>query len=320
MMGWICALPLIASFFAACGPGEPLAVGYVEGEYVLLAPLDVAQITAVKVRKGDRLEPGATVAVLEKEDATIAVNEADAAWHQAVAQLENLRKGKRPEEIEVIEASLMSALAEVQEAQRQLDRQKELSGQGFSSKANYDAADTRLTSARAKVAELKANLSVARLPARSAEIEAAESAVKRAAASLDAARWRLEKRVVTAPAEGEVSDVILRRGELAGPTSPVVSFLPDGATKLKVYVPEKSLASLSLGSRLAVNCDGCPSGLSATVSYVSKEPEFTPPVIYSINSRQKLVYLIEARPDDGANALKPGQIVDVVLAGPEVAR
>ncbi|MEC9343222.1 MAG: HlyD family efflux transporter periplasmic adaptor subunit [Pseudomonadota bacterium] len=319
-MGWICAIPLMASLFAACGPGEPLAVGYVEGEYVLLAPLDIAEIKDIEVRKGDRLASGATVAVLESEDARIAVGEAEAYWHQAAAQLDNLRKGKRPEEIDVIEASLRSAKAEAQEAARSLRRQQELSSQGFASRANYDAAETRLALAEAKVAELEAQLAVARLPARAAEIAAAESAVRRAAASLEAARWRLARRVVTAPADGKVADVILRRGELAGPSSPVVSFLPDGATRLKLYVPQASLSAVDVGTGLAVRCDGCGEGLSATVSYVATEPEFTPPVIYSINNRQKLVYLVEARPNPDAAALKPGQIVDVVLARPDASR
>jgi HlyD family secretion protein len=55
--------------------------------------------------------------------------------------------------------------------------------------------------------------------------------------------------------------------------------------------------------------------MTATVNYVSPDPEFTPPVIYSRDTRNKLSYLIEARPDAASSALKPGQIVDVVLAG-----
>lgn len=315
MMSWICALPLVATLL--CGPAAPLAVGYVEGEYVLLAPYDVAQVVAVEVRKGDRLEQGAIVARLETEDGEIAVAEAEAAFRQAVAQLDNLKLGKRAEEIAVIEATLNSAIAQLKEAERAFERQKELAGQGFASKARYDAAETALASARARVAELEANLAVARLPARPAEIVAAENAVKRTRASLETARWRLDKRTVRAPAAGEVADVVRRSGELAGPSAPVISFLPDGAVKLKVYVAEPDLASVEVGARLAVRCDGCGEEATATVSFVAREPEFTPPVIYSINNRQKLVYLVEARPDDGARRLKPGQIVDVLLAPPE---
>lgn len=75
---------------------------------------------------------------------------------------------------------------------------------------------------------------------------------------------------------------------------------------------ESQVAQIAPDTRLKVHCDACPPGLTATVSYVSNAPEFTPPVIYSLESRQKLVYLIEARPDADA-ALKPGQIADVDL-------
>ena len=100
---------------------------------------------------------------------------------------------------------------------------------------------------------------------------------------------------------------------MAGPQAPVLSVLPDGALKLRVYVPEFALSSISVGAHLSVHCDGCGEAMRATVSYVSSDPEFTPPVIYSLENRQKLVYLIEARPEDGAWALAPGQIVDVDL-------
>ena len=84
--------------------------------------------------------------------------------------------------------------------------------------------------------------------------------------------------------------------------------------KLRLYVPEASVSEIKVGDLLVVGCDGCPSDLSARISYISDEPEFTPPVIYSPDNRQKLVYLIEARPLADA-ALKPGQIVDVAVPG-----
>jgi len=90
--------------------------------------------------------------------------------------------------------------------------------------------------------------------------------------------------------------------------------LPDGALKLTLYAPEGALSSLAVGEQLPVRCDGCPSGLTAVVSYIAREPEFTPPVIYSLDQRQTLVYLIEARPaHDLTLRLQPGQIVDVDL-------
>ena len=96
-------------------------------------------------------------------------------------------------------------------------------------------------------------------------------------------------------AGGYVSDIIRRVGDVAGPSAPVVSFLPENAVKVMVYVPEGALSSLALGQELNVRCDGCEKGLSAAVTYIAREPEFTPPVIYSLESRQTLVYLVEAR-------------------------
>ncbi len=107
--------------------------------------------------------------------------------------------------------------------------------------------------------------------------------------------------------------MIRNPGDVAGPSAPVISMLPDGAVKLSVFVPEASFSSVAVGKMLKVRCDGCPDGIEARISYVSPDPEFTPPVIYSLETRQKLVYLVEARPVGDATPLQPGQIVDVVL-------
>jgi len=313
-MEFFCAVPVLASLLSGCAPPRPLAVGYVEGEYVLVAPIETAQILSVEVARGDRIGRDQPLVRLENRDAEIAVLQAKAALAQAERQKANLLQGKRPEEIAVIEASLVSAKAQAKEAERVLSRQTELLRKGISTQASYDTAATQVELAQAKVAELMANLAVARLPARPEEIKAAEAAIEQARSGLKNAQWRLTKRTLSIPSNGVVFDIIRKPGEVAGPQAPVLSVLPDGATKLRVYVPEKKLSSLRLGGRLKVRCDGCRDGLTATISYISPDPEFTPPVIYSLENRQKLVYLIEARPDDGARELKPGQIVDVDLA------
>jgi HlyD family secretion protein len=147
-------------------------------------------------------------------------------------------------------------------------------------------------------------------------LRAAESRLRGAEAAERQAAWRLDKRTITAPVGGEVTDVFRRVGELAGPNAPVVSILPAGGYKLVAFVGEPSLATLDLGDRLAVHCDACPDDLTATISFISDGPEFTPPVIYSVENRQKLVYRIEARLDPGTRLLRPGQIVDVSTAAP----
>ncbi|MCO5161221.1 MAG: HlyD family efflux transporter periplasmic adaptor subunit [Mesorhizobium sp.] len=315
-MSFLCALPVLASLVAGCAPPAPLAVGYVEGEYVLLAPNDIADVLTVGVRRGERVAAGQVLAELEGEDARIAVGQATAALDQAKAQLADLKLGKRAEEIAVIEATLASAEAQARAAEREYARTADLVKRGAATPAALDTAQTALELANAAVEQAKANVAVAHLPAREETIRAAENQVRQTEAALETAKWRLSKRSIVAQVGGRIGDVIRNPGDVAGPSAPVLSLLPDGAVKLKLYVGEGQFSGIEVGRKLAVRCDGCPGNLTAAVSYISPEPEFTPPVIYSLERRQKLVYLIEARPEANAEALQPGQLVDVVLREP----
>ncbi|MER8529551.1 HlyD family efflux transporter periplasmic adaptor subunit [Mesorhizobium sp. M0814] len=313
-MSLLCSLPLAAQLFSACAPAAPLAVGYVEGDYVLLAPIEVAQVETIAVKRGDRVAPGTPVVTLENADAKIAIAQAEAALAQAQAQLADLQVGKRPEEIAVLKAEVDMAKAQAADSKRRYTRASDLFKRGTGTQADYDTASAALETANAQVGQAEANLAVGGLPARPETIKAADNQVRQAQSALEQAQWRLSKRVLTAPSPGRVNDVIRNPGDTAGPTAPVISILPDGAVKLSVYVPESAFSSVNVGTLLNVHCDGCGSGVKARVSYVSPDPEFTPPVIYSLETRQKLVYLVEARPEGDASALQPGQIVDVDVA------
>ena len=138
-------------------------------------------------------------------------------------------------------------------------------------------------------------------------------------AALARARTALERRTLTAPAAGLVEETFFEPGEYAQAGAAIVSLLPDADRKIRFFVPEPRLATVSIGSRVAVTCDNCPAGLEGEVTFVSSAAEFTPPVIYSQEAREKLVYRVDARPLGEARDLKVGQPVDVTLpagAGP----
>ncbi|MDF1855296.1 HlyD family efflux transporter periplasmic adaptor subunit [Pseudooceanicola sp.] len=310
----LCSFALVASLYAPCAPAAPFATGYVEGEFTLVAPVAVAQVATVLVTRGTRVEAGTVLVEMEKRDAEIAQAEAEAALAQALTRLADLQEGKRPEEIGVIEANLASARAQATEAERTRDRVISLASRGAATVAQRDDAITAFEIASAKVAQAEAELAVARLPARAQAIAEAEAAVKGAEAGLARATWHLDQRSLSLSEPVTVFDVIRTEGEIAGPSAPILSVLGDGAVKLRLYVPETAFSEIAVGDRLRVSCDGCAAGLTARITYISDAPEFTPPVIYSLQNRQKLVYLIEARPEASSD-LKPGQIVDVALPG-----
>jgi HlyD family secretion protein len=315
MSGWLCSLAIVGALMPGCGSAARI-YGYVEGEYVAMAPLDAARIAAIEVRRGDRVAAGTVVARLSTDDAEIAVADAGARLAQAQSDLADLRRGRRPEEIDVVAATLASARAQQADAERALERRRDLFQRKVASQAELDQSQTARDVAAARVRELEANLEVAKLPARDDVVRAAEARVGQAEAALATARWRLSERVLTTRVGGRIADLVRRPGEVAGPQAPVVSFLPDGAVKLKLWVPEPLVSRVALGAMVPVSCDGCRKGLEARVTYVAAEPEFTPPVIYSVETRAKLVHLIEARPEGASlDALRPGQLVDVTLEG-----
>ncbi|HUN47770.1 MAG TPA: HlyD family secretion protein, partial [Stellaceae bacterium] len=136
-------------------------------------------------------------------------------------------------------------------------------------------------------------------------------------AALDMAEWRLAQRHVAAPAGGRVADVLARPGETMAVGAPVVSLLPPENILVRFFVPEAALATLHRGDAVGFVCDGCPADLGGTISFVSPQAEYTPPLIYSETSKAKLVYRIEARPKpEQAKLLNPGEPVLVRRTGP----
>lgn len=313
-MSFWCSMGFLSTLLG-CDPAATAFAGYVEGEFAAIAPIGVARVVELHVRRGDHVTANTLIANLEDSDAILALRQAEARFAQMRAQLANLKSGRRREEIAVIEATLESAKAAERDAQLAYDRKKELYDRRVNAKADLDQAQAALDVARARVKEIEANLAVAALPARPDEIRAMEQQMAEAESALGTARWELDERRIIVRTPGRVFDILKRPGETAGPTAPVISFLPDGAIKLRFYIPQAVRSSVSAGAKLAIACDGCPPGLTAAVTYIAGQPEFTPAVIYSVDNRQKLVYLVEARPEKPDTALQPGQIIDVRLAG-----
>ena len=134
-----------------------------------------------------------------------------------------------------------------------------------------------------------------------------------AKAALDMTDWRLSQRRVTSPIAARVADVLARPGETMAAGAPVVSLLPPGNIFVRFFVPEADLARMHRGDSVRLTCDGCRADINAVISFVSPQAEYTPPVIYSEESRAKLVYSIEARPPpDQAVLFNPGQPVTVL--------
>jgi HlyD family secretion protein len=145
-----------------------------------------------------------------------------------------------------------------------------------------------------------------------ANLDAAVSALRVAEAHVVTSQTRVTRRIGFAPIDGTVQQIYFREGETVPPQRPVLSIMPPGNMKLRFYVPETDLPKLSIGDEVRVTCDNCSTDLTARIYFISTMAEYTPPVIYSLDERNKLVYLIQARPSR-PDALRVGQPISVYL-------
>lgn len=308
-------LPVVSVLLAGCPDARHGAYqGYVEGEYVNIASPMAGRLDKLRVQRGQTVEAGAPLFRLEAEQEAAAKQQADEQLHAAQAQLADLKTGRRKPEVAVTQAQLAQARAAQAQATQQFNRDEAQFEAGGIPKSQLDDSRANLAIKSARVREVEDQLDVARLPAREDQIRAQSAQVAAAAAAQSQAAWRLNQKQLAAGQAGLVSDTLYREGEWVAAGSPVVRLLPPGNVKLRFFVPEADVGTMKPGHAVSVACDGCGAGVPAVVSFISDAPEYTPPVIFSTETRARLVFLVEARPTvENAARLRPGAPVSVTL-------
>ncbi|HRE43900.1 MAG TPA: efflux RND transporter periplasmic adaptor subunit [Terricaulis sp.] len=266
----------LALLITACsGARSDVLQGYGEADYIYVASQEAGVIGDLLVREGDAVEAGQAVFALDRDRLSLSAQSAAA---QAAAASSAVR----------------SAEADAALARSNFARGQELFERGFypqarldSDRASLDAASARLTQARREASA--------------------------AGAQTDLARTRMGDLSVAAPRAGVIERIYYRPGEVIAAGAPVAALLAPENMKVRFFAPQDRLSEFPVGARVLISCDGCGEPVAARVSYASAEPQFTPPVIYSLDQRDKLVFLIEARLD-APSAIRPGAPVDVRLA------
>jgi HlyD family secretion protein len=266
----------LAFALGACGePASEVMQGYGEADYIYLSSQDPGIVGEVLVREGDSVEAGAQVFRLDTERLGYGAQSAEAQRAAAAA-------------------AVRTAQADARLAQRNYQRGAQLERQGFYPRARLDADLAARDAASARLAQAR----------REATAIGAEAGL---------AEERVSDLAGAAPQAGTIERIFHRPGEVVAAGQPIVALLPPQNMKVRFFAPEALLAQLPVGARVLVSCDGCEEPVPATVSFVAREPQFTPPVIYSLDQREKLVFLVEAR-FEGATPIRPGMPVDVRIA------
>lgn len=270
---YFCVLALAV---AACAPHQTDAMqGYGEADYIYLASQEAGVVRDLSVTEGQSVAPGDVVARLDPDRLSLNAQSASAS-SSALAE------------------AVRAAEANARLTQTNFTRSQQLFAQGFESQAKLDADRAARDQAAAQLDQTRRQLNAS----------GAESGL---------AQTRLNDLSVTAPKAGRIERIFHRQGEVVAAGAPIATLLAPENMKVRFFAPENMVARLRPGVRVSFSCDGCAANLTGRVIRVADEPQFTPPVIYSLEQREKLVYLVEARPDQ-AEAIRPGLPVDVRIA------
>lgn len=280
----------------------PVFTGYVVARNLYLAAPVAGTIDDLSVQRGQRVEAGAPLFRIDPTSLGARADQAAAQVDQSVAALaaDVAAAGKA-------RADLAAAQVQVDRAVSDLNRYLAAEREKAGSVAGQQIDQAR---AAATAAQRQRDAAATDVSAATARLAAGRAQIQSGRAGVVDARRQLSQLAPLAPVAARVEDVMYQVGEWAAANAPVVSLVPDGQVKVRFYVPEAMVNAYRPGAVVAVGCDGCPTGMTASVDYVASRPEYTPPIIYSLAARDKLVFLVEAVPSSPRD-LTPGQPIDV---------
>ena len=303
----IIVIVLIAAAFLAwrlLAPSrEPPALsGYIEGETLFLAAPVAGTLTSLAAIEGQRVAGGAPLFTIDPATLSAQGEQARARIAEAGTQIAAAQAT-----VQQAESEAAAAAADADKARRDLNRLlavRRIDPAAVAGK-DVDAAQAALREANARLAAARDSAA-----ARRSQVGAARAQQDQARGGAREVQIRVGQLSPLAPGPASVEDVFFRPGEWVAANQPVLALLPDSQVKVRFFVPEREVSRYRPGRTIRFACDACPSGLSARITYVSPRPEFTPPIIYSRDSRDRLVFMVEALPDR-PRRLMPGLPVDV---------
>lgn len=309
---------LLALGLSGCfeGQAELQLPGYIEADTTSVASPVSGTMAQLGVKEGQAVKPGDMLYTLESQQEQARLAEAQARQQQAEAQSKNLSKGARQAELESLRAKLRYAKTQLAQAESNLKKSESLLKKNFVSETQVDNDRTNVQLAEAQVEDARAALRVAKEGARTDEQAAAQAQTVAAQAGVAQVEWLLQQKQVTAPVAGVIQELYVRQGEFATAGSTTMTILHTGSLRVRFFVPNDLRPKFLPGNQVAVEISGCDKPATARVTRVSARPEYTQPMMFSQELRDRLSFLTEARLETPAGCTAPpGTPVGVKVAG-----
>ena len=288
--------------------------GYFEADYIYCSAPVAGRLTNLAARRGTQVQSGQLLFELDPEPEAYQLKQAQATSAQADDLLADSRKGLRPDEMDARRAAVAQRQALSSQSGLEAERLQQVRVDKMVSENEYDRARLQHQANLAAEQQALANLRQARLGARIDQIHAQENAVQALQAAQQTAAWKLAQKMQSAPQDGLIYDTYFREGEWVPAGQPVSALLPPDHLKILFYAKEEVVSQIHIDQMVYFTSPFSITSNCARVTFISPNPEYTPPVIFSRDTNAKLVYRIEAYPEPvSPDTMHPGQPVSVFL-------
>ena len=311
MRVWVLLL-ILSMALVGCGKPNNQYQGYVEGENLYLASPFSGALVKMQVHRGEKVKKDQLLFVLDPNPQAFSIAESQYTIQQAEKTLMDLKKPKRKPEIEAIEAQIEQTKAQISLAEIRVRRNEILYSKHYMDKDTLDGAVEHLHEVQALMAEYKANLDLALLGAREDQIIAESSYIHALVERLKASRWNAEQKNIYAPDDGLIFDTYYRQGEFVSAERPVASLLTHENTRIEFFVPLQDLSGIHVGKKIIFTYENTNKTNEAQITYISPEAEYMPPLVYSRDNSDKIVFRIKAQVSKN-DRLIPGEPVIVII-------
>lgn len=306
----LCFFFLCICLLLGCKRSEHHYQGYVESDPIYLAQPFAGFLKHRFVFRGQKVKKDQILFEIDPYPQTYELNQAKAALAQGEELLSDLQKPRRIPELDVIKAQLKEVEAEITLARLRLRRNEILFNKKVIAPDTLDASRAQIDEHLAVKSQFEANLALANLGARENQIAAQVQANKMLKAKVEEAQWSVDQKQIVAPVDGVIFDVFYREGEFVNATAPVASLLSPEDIYIEFFVPQSDLHDLKIGKRVSYQYLKSSKKFDAWIAYVSPKAEYIPPLVYSNDNFDKIVFRIKAKILENNDAF-PGEPVTV---------
>jgi HlyD family secretion protein len=309
LMLFLCVL-----FLGGCGGHDHTHYqGYVEGENLYLAVPYEGSLVKKYVSRGQQVKKGDLLFQLNTNPELLLIEQLKAELAQAKSSLIDLKKPKRGPEINAIQQQIEQADASLILADIREKRYTTLYRNKATELDRVDEATSLKRSNQAIKNQYEQNLILSKMGARPDQIQAQEFKWDEVNAGLLVGEWKLAQKTVRAPGDAIVFDTYYQEGEFIAAGRPIAALLLPKNVRIEFFIPAQDLPQLQLNQSIQFTCAGCAETNEAVVSYISPEAEYVPPLVYTRDNLENLVFRVKAQIKNPAS-FKPGQPVTVSVA------